>query len=227
MTFYWDQYVQQYSNGPKYYDKKEFEKLTVNNLTVGSQGGIVADFRISQPYYNGDLEFGSPEIDIKYEGHRYPSGVYGGFGYGGWVLTGDIVMTQHYQRINYDKIVVKGTSYIADGATLYIVDHTYETPEENKFTANYNYKIDIFDGDISFDDFTNIEFYSSTVGIDHFDNEHGQVHLRLDKFDTSGKNIVDWWVKQTSLGFADIQQPKFPATATAMMMSVETQSGSL
>ena len=233
--FFWDRYVQQSKNGPQYYDKKEFEKLTVNNLNVSSQGGIVADFRYSQPYYTTE-QFGFPEIDIKYEGNKYPNNQYAGYGYGGWALTGGgIIKTQHYQRINYDKIDVKGTSNIADGATLYIVDHSFESSEENGFYAHYTFKIDIFDGDISFDDFTNIEFYSSLVGIDHFDNETGIVHLSYDKFDTSGKNILDWWLKQTSLGFADVPDastapdwigetsPVHPVettiTATAMTMS--------
>jgi len=223
-SLYWDRPATQTENGQAYYNKKEFERLTVNNLNVGAQGGIVIDFRVAQPFTEDSLGF--PEMDIKDESHKDSQGNYAGYGYGGWFNIGEIVLKQTYQRVNYDKIDIKGTSYIADGATLYIVDRTYETSEENPFIGNYDYKIDIFNGDISFDDFTNIEFYSSTVGIDHFDNATGMLHLKYDKFDDYGQNIVDWWIKQTSLGFANVPEVLYPnATATTMTMttmSVET-----
>ena len=205
-NYFWNRYAHQ-GDGVQYYERREYEKLTVNNLTILDNGGLVIDIKNSKPYYSYDyyVEDGGT-WDSK---HTNLDGTYGGYGYAAFKGT----PFPKYHRINHDTVDVRGTATIASGATLYLVDHTLESLDneawlddgEAFFLVYSHLEIDALDGNIRFKDFSNIKFYSDIYGIDYLDNATGIAHLTLDAFDTDEYHlgIIDWWIQEAEFGFAE------------------------
>ena len=202
------------------YDRKEFEKLVVNNITIEAGSGLVMEVRYSEP----DYEPGNATLDEDdrvgywdaYEGveSRYnPDGSYAGQGYSTRLKTvesGDPLNLFLYQRVNYDTLEVRGTATIETGAKIHLLEKTKwieddgSTPEFVEKPVDH-LEINLFDGNINLDQFDwNIDYYSDYYGIESVDKVNGIIHLTRDAYHSvfSGqKGQIDWWLKQASLGF--------------------------
>jgi len=222
-------------NEVKLYDRKNYEKLIVNDLRMYN-GGLVIDVRLSEPDYNPsnalyseDDRAGYWEIYSGGDNDYNPDNSYGGLGYNHRykrVHDGGPDDLYTFQRINHDKIDVRGTASVSDGS-LYILDHTKWMDEDGYYAPEFaedqtsldHIELDILDGNIRFEDFGNVEFYSDYFGVDYVDSTTGKIHLTRDAYNSNVKGQVDWWLKQTSLGFEPDYDPQEAAALTSAVIA--------
>jgi len=216
------------------YDRKEFEKLVVNNITIEAGSGLVMDVRYSEP----DYEPGNATLDEDdrvgywddFDGveNRYnPDDSYAGQGYSTRLKTvesGDPINLFLFQRVNYDTLEVRGTATIEAGAKIHLLEKTKwieddgSTPEFVEKPLSH-LEINLFDGNINLDQFDwNIDYYSDYYGIESVDKVNGVIHLTRDAYHnvfSGNKGQIDWWLKQASLGFPSSNPAAAAQTALA------------
>ena len=245
-SFYWDRPALKLDTNPAVviYDRKEFEKLTVNDLTIHAGSGLVMDVRYSEPNYTPSDSINDEDDRVGYwddmhegvESIYNPDGSYAGQGYRTRLKKvsgqpGDLFL---YQRVNYDTIDVKGTADISAGAKLHLLEKT-KWMEDDGYIPEFvekpldHLEINLFDGNISLQQFDwNIDYYSDYYGIDSVDKENGIIHLTRDAYHSvfSGqKGQVDWWIKQADLGYPSSNPAAAAAVATqAAPMAMSTMS---
>jgi len=221
-NYFWNRFAQEREGGGQYYDVRDYEKLTVNDLIIENNGGLVIDIKDAKPLYPNDYVY--IDDDFYHDKHTHPDGKYAGWGHA--AFKGKPIPVYH--RINHDSVDVKGTSHIAPEATLYLVDHTLESYDNESFFATFTQMfIDVFDGNIRFDDFTDIKFYSDIYGIESLDNETGVAHLSIAAYIDDQPGVIAWWLKETSLGFQDIpplSSEYDDATMSTMSMVTTTET---
>jgi len=235
-NFYWDRPALKLDTNPAVviYDRKEFEKLTVNNLTIEAGSGLVMEVRYSEPNYTPSNPINDEDDRVGYwddmhegvESIYNPDGSYAGQGYRTRLkkVSGEIGDLFLYQRVSYDTIDVKGTATIETGAKLHLLEKT-KWIEDDGYTPEFvekplaNLEINLFDGNISLDQFDwNIDYYSDYYGIESVDKVNGIIHLSRDAYHNvfSGtKGQIDWWLTQASLGFPSSNPAAAAQTASA------------
>lgn len=183
---YWDK-------SPRTYDKREFERLTVNNLTMVAGSSLTLDIRDAKA--NFDEDYWITGYGDSLRGHSNPDGTYGGYGKTSYKHGNP----SYPHRINHDLIEVKGTGTFT-GAILNIVDYTVRSDFSQSSTvedAMDALHIDLLDGNIAYNSFSIINFYSDIFSVEKFDNETGVLTLTSDhKINQQG--IVDWYLDQVS-----------------------------